>query len=456
VIERDPSEVGLATEAAYAGGDGRQPSVGIEATSTPTDPPAEEHETAGGAAANAPDSMVEAPDATDPADETSEADVPGVTPDRGEQMEPVSSRTFEDAWDPEQEQKESATVTRWPAGPRVALGFNLAKVPGQGEDSDPIVRHGRHLGLVGVFDGMGGAGGTVYETPEGQHTGAYLASRVARDVVEPRMLRLLDPDWNLDGPAVARELQRAVREALVETLRDLKAPASGLRSRLIRALPTTMAMIALQRRDSYGDRWTGHLLWSGDSRVYVLDPASGAHQLTTDDIRDAGDAMLNLRQDSVVSNVMSADTDFTVRHREVEFGAPFVAIAATDGCFGYLPSPMHFEHLVLAALRDSRDADGWSAAMQTAVSAVAGDDAAMGLLAVGADHAELQELFAARTTELERRWILPVDELTAQVHRAEQAADEARRRQTSDLARLWGGYKAEYERFLGSSDEREA
>jgi len=53
----------------------------------------------------------------------------------------------------------------------------------------------------------------VYETPDGPRTGAYLASRVARDVVEQRMVALLDPDWNLDGSAAA-DLQRSVRAAL--------------------------------------------------------------------------------------------------------------------------------------------------------------------------------------------------------------------------------------------------
>ncbi|HEX5967542.1 MAG TPA: hypothetical protein VFY88_03625 [Intrasporangium sp.] len=449
MIERSPSDAGFPREAAPA--EEQQPPAEEE------HPPAEEEPTPPlpQAPADEPAVAYHTPgDVPQSVDEGAPGTVPDPAP-QAEGDEQAQMRSLEDAWDPVREEA-SATVSRSPAGPRVALGFNLAKIPDHGEDSDPIVRHGRHLGLVGVFDGMGGAGGTVYETPEGQRTGAYLASRVARDVVEPRMLRLLDPEWNLDGPAAARDLQRAVKLALVETLRELKPPASGLRSRLIRALPTTMALIALQRRDSYGDRWTGHLLWSGDSRVYALEPGTGAHQLTTDDIRDGGDAMVNLRQDSVVSNVMSADTDFVVRHRQVDLEAPFVVIAATDGCFGYLPSPMHFEHLMLSALRDSNDADGWSAAMQAAISAVTGDDAAMGLLAVGADHAELQELFAARTAELERRWIRPLDELAAEVSRAEHALEQARHRQTTDLAQLWGRYKAEYERYFGAPDASEA
>ena len=92
-------------------------------------------------------------------------------------------------------------------GPTISFAFNLGKIPDQGEDSDPILRDGPDLGLLGVFDGMGGAGGTVYETPEGRRTGAYLASRIARDVVEQRMLDLLEPDWHLNGKAAARNLQ---------------------------------------------------------------------------------------------------------------------------------------------------------------------------------------------------------------------------------------------------------
>ena len=70
--------------------------------------------------------------------------------------------------------------------PTVSFGFNLGKIAGHGEDSDPILRDGPDLGLLAVFDGMGGAGGTVYETEDGPHSGAYLASRIARD---PRSCR---------------------------------------------------------------------------------------------------------------------------------------------------------------------------------------------------------------------------------------------------------------------------
>ena len=337
--------------------------------------------------------------------------------------------------------------------PTITFGFNLGKIPDQGEDSDPIVRAGRELGLVAVFDGMGGAGGTVYETPGGPRTGAYIASRVARDVVERRMLELMDPEWNLDGPSTAADLDRSVRAALVARLAELKAPKSGLRSKLLRALPTTMALVALQRREPSGDVWAAHVLWSGDSRAYVLEPATGVHQLSTDDIRDEGDAMANLREDSVVSNAMSADTDFVVHHRMVELRAPFVVIAATDGCFGYVRSPMHFERMLLTTLRDSPSTDEWSRVLQEQITAVTGDDAAMATLGIGADHDGFKDLFAERVSVLDERWVDPVDALATDVQRAEQAVDSAHRRQAEQTAALWAAYKTEYERYLHSPPE---
>jgi hypothetical protein len=316
------------------------------------------------------------------------------------------------------------------------------------------VRDGRDLGLVGVFDGMGGAGGTVYETPDGPRSGAYLASRIARDVVEQRMLALMDPEWNLNGPSTARDLHRSVRSALQTQLTRLNAPASGLRSRLLRALPTTMALLALQRREPGGDQWACHAFWAGDSRAYVLRPSTGAQQLTTDDIKDRGDAMANLREDSVVNNAMAADTDFVVHHHRVELTAPFLVLAATDGCFGYLPSPMHFEYLVLAALRDAPDADAWSAAVQAAITAVTGDDAAMAALGVGADHEQFQHLFAERVTKLETAWVRPLDALADDVARRERELTEARRSQQHQQAQLWAAYKPGYEALLSTAPDR--
>jgi serine/threonine protein phosphatase PrpC len=340
-----------------------------------------------------------------------------------------------------------------PARPTISFSFNLGKIAGQGEDADPILRDGRDLGLVAVFDGMGGAGGTVYETPDGPRSGAYLASRLARDVVEQRMLELLEPEWNLDGRSAAEDLRGSVERALAARLSELNAPPSALRSKLLRALPTTMALGALQRLEPAGPVWSCHVLWAGDSRVYVFEPEHGAHQLTTDDVRDRGDAMANLREDSVVSNAMSADTDFVVHHRQVELTAPFLLVAATDGCFGYVRSPMHFERLLLRTLLASDDTRAWSDALQREITAVTGDDAAMALLGVGADHDGFRALFEARAGEVEKEITAPIDELGAEVARVERQLDELRRRQADVAADTWARYKPAYEQYLDDAAE---
>ena len=340
-------------------------------------------------------------------------------------------------------------------GPTISFGFNLGKVPDHGEDSDPILRDGPDLGLVGVFDGMGGAGGTLYETPEGRRTGAYLASRIARDVVEQRMLDLLEPDWNLNGQAAAEDLHGSVQQALQERLEELKAPKSGLRSKLLRALPTTMAVVALQRTQPGGGTWACHMLWAGDSRAYVFEPA-GVRQLTSDDLRDPGDALSNLRADSVVSNALSADTEFHVNYRRIELEAPFLVACATDGCFGYMPTPMHFEHLVLGGLQGARSPAAWSTALQDQISQVTGDDAAMAMLGIGASLRQFQDLFAPRLRELEQNFIGPIDDLRDAITTAERDLEALRQRHVETTRSVWSRYKAGYERYLQTDDDASA
>ncbi len=333
----------------------------------------------------------------------------------------------------------------WP----VSLAFNLQRVAGHGEDSEPICLMGPEVALIAVFDGMGGAGGTIYETADGPRSGAYLASRVTRDAVQSRLVSLLNAG-RLDGSGAAREAERVSLEALQSLLAELRAPVSRLRSKLLRALPTTMALVALERRDVPTRTWTCQVLWAGDSRVYAM-TASGLHQLTVDDIRDHADAMANLREDAVINNAISADTAFMVNCKGVELAEPFLIIAATDGCFGYLPSPMHFERLLLATMADAQDPDEWSAALQRAINAVTGDDASMALAAPGVDLPDLQAVFADRLQTLEEQFLRPLDASASEVEQLAADLENARKRHAQIATDLWTAYKSDYNRFLPSA-----
>jgi hypothetical protein len=123
-------------------------------------------------------------------------------------------------------------------------------------------------------------------------------------------------------------------------------------------------------------------------------------------------------------------------------------VCATDGCFGYVRTPMHFEYLVLSHLLEARNTEAWSSALQAQIASVTGDDAAMSTLGVGADLEEFQRLFAPRVAELGSDFIEPLDELSDAVTRAEQELRALRERQLDEMADRWSRYKSGYERYL--------
>ena len=145
---------------------------------------------------------------------------------------------------------------------------------------------------------------------------------------------------------------------------------------------------------------------------------------------------------------MSADTEFHINYRRVELRSPFLVVCATDGCFGYVRTPMHFEYLVLSHLLEARTTEAWSSALQAEIAAITGDDAAMSTLGVGADLKEFQKLFAPRVGELASDFIEPLDELSGAVTRAEQELRALQSRQLEVMTERWNRYKSEYERYL--------
>ena len=328
------------------------------------------------------------------------------------------------------------------------FSFYTEKVPGEGEDSEPLLVVGQDRSIVAVFDGMGGAGGTVYDTPVGRHSGAWFASRAALDVVQGHLPELVGSGPEVDGAHAAGLLHDRLREALARRLADFGAPRSSLRSKLLRALPTTMALAHVVRAEPEGADWVCHCFWAGDSRVYTVDPETGAHQLTADDLRSDHDALQNLVDDAVMDNCISADTEFHINYRRVQLRAPFLLLAATDGCFGYVPSPMHFEHLILSQLQTATSVDGWRAGLRSAIESVAGDDATMALLAVGGDLAAIRAIFATRLEHLVKTYIEPLDEIEEQMRTTVQRADELRQRRLALRCELWSRYKPDYERLL--------
>lgn len=108
---------------------------------------------------------------------------------------------------------------------------------------------------------------------------------------------------------------------------------------MVRKFPTTLALAYAEKEE---DAIKIHLLWAGDSRVYLLDE-KGLAQLTRDDT-DVEDAFENLTNDGPMNNVLSSDGNYGINYKSVLLSTPTIVFAATDGCFGYIPTPMEFEY----------------------------------------------------------------------------------------------------------------
>lgn len=87
-----------------------------------------------------------------------------------------------------------------------------------------------------------------------------------------------------------------------------------------------------------------------------------------------------------MSNLVSADGRFEVSPGRVGFAHRSIVIAATDGCFGYVHSPIQFEALLLESVH-AAEADGsweaWQERLESRIVEITRDDATLGLACVG-------------------------------------------------------------------------
>ncbi len=320
----------------------------------------------------------------------------------------------------------------------IHLSIHTEVVPAGGEDAEPLLVFdtGASCCHLAVFDGMGGSGARAYGSA-GNQTGAYIASRLARNVLE--VLLRQERLCSIPEPGGAAELVAArLREAFERHARRLdeaeavidQLPGEGhsrLVSKMIRVLPTTLAAACVTAAE---DGLTVSALWAGDSRVYVLTPGEGLQQVTSDHLRYSGDAFSNLYDDSPLANFVSADQPFRVEASVHRFRWPLLVIAATDGCFGYWPSPMHFEEALLDSMCRARTIAGWCEDLEVRVRRVTADDASLVAVAPGAhSFRELAGAFRERLARLRAEFLPPPDQV--------------------DLLReLWARYRRSYESRL--------
>lgn len=239
--------------------------------------------------------------------------------------------------------------------------------------------------VVAVFDGCGGIGSRRYGNYSGK-TGAYIASRAVSGAVSHWFTNDKDED----------SLSDYIKNAL-----DVCSKYADKSGRMIGSLgksfPTTAALIHVKENDVFCH-------WAGDSRCYLLDD-EGLHQLSLDDI-DGEDAFSNITSDGVLTNVICGSSSFVLHKRKLPLNEPCLFITATDGCFGYLPTPFDFEYLITETLTGAKSIEEWRMALDSSIRDFTGDDYTMCISAYGfTDFSHIKKHFTSRNKELKNKYI---------------------------------------------------
>ncbi|MBQ9761548.1 MAG: protein phosphatase 2C domain-containing protein [Oscillospiraceae bacterium] len=308
------------------------------------------------------------------------------------------------------------------------LSFCKEILPGHGEDCY-CYTFCDTVGLLGVFDGCGGAGARKHEHYSGQ-TEAYVASRLVSGVFYDQFRRCYPSDME-----ATRFVGEVLAPAVNECLKTYQPPKEDsdfqIRGSMVRTLPTTAAAALVRQLDD--SKMQVDAIWAGDSRVYILDEW-GLAQLTVDDT-SVPDPMENLYEDGVLRNILCTEKAAKLRMNSVTVSQPALVLAATDGCFGYVSTPMEFEGMLLDTLMVSENVAQWEEQLAQVIGQFAGDDHTLCLGAFGyQDFTEMKRAFSRRYQSLCAQCLDTISQLPL----------EDRQTRTE----LWNLYQDNYCRFL--------
>lgn len=297
------------------------------------------------------------------------------------------------------------------------------KIPTAGEDSycygvseDSV--------LMGVFDGCGGSGAKRYPIYQ-EKTGAYIGARAVAGAV---LHWFEDEPHFLEHGRNSETIKAAIGRSLTVCKENAGNQGSKIRGSISKEFPTTAA---LARCGVGADGVYVECYWAGDSRVYLLDE-DGLAQLTADDLDDL-DAFENLSGDGVMTNVISASHVFALHSRKLVLQKPCVLFAATDGCFGYIPSPMEFEGLLLEQLEKAGSMTEFEKGVHGELTKVAGDDFTLVGAVIGfGTFLNLKSKLGERNQKLKEYYLSNID----------PEKPEGRRQ-------VWNRYRRNYYRLYG-------
>ena len=326
---------------------------------------------------------------------------------------------------------------------------------GLGEDSDPIFLNRDSFVVIGVLDGMGGAGGAECVSDFGDsHTKAYVASRIIKEAIEKALCKLTSLP---EIPDLIAFLEKVIANRFEEE--RLKYPpksTGGLRSTLIKEYPTTLAMIIASVDD---DKYIIDSIWAGDSRNYIWN-RNGLFQISKDDLKGNLDPLQNLREDAPMSNCLQADAPIRLNNKRISIPIEekFMIISATDGCFGYYPSPMDFEKILLESLKNAESYEEWKKRLSSAFEFVTGDDFSYSIASFNFSRfKDLSKLAKKSLKGCLQKYFLKRKEYENAVRKKQQLESlisEYENELLSQINKIWPSYKQSYLKFVSRDEKR--
>lgn len=299
------------------------------------------------------------------------------------------------------------------------MGIYQEKIQNNGEDAY-LFSINKTAALIGVFDGCGGSGAKRY-TKLSRKTGAYIASRIVSGSVKAWFGR----SCSANNGFQTNTLQEEIKSNL-QFCNTLAEEDSKILSPMVKVFPTTAAFAVCS---PLNNQIIVDYFWAGDSRVYVLD-SDGLAQLSVDDL-SVPDAMENLYDDGIMTNVISLSKEFVLHHGQIALKEPAIVFAATDGCFAYLPTPMDFEYLLIDHLLSSASVSEFESRFTNTLALIAGDDFTLSGIAIGyGSFSELKKSLAQEGNLLYSQYISRLQES-----------------ERDEKTNLWEIYKEKYLRY---------
>lgn len=285
----------------------------------------------------------------------------------------------------------------------------------------------KSTGMIAVFDGCGGSGARKH-TEYANHSEAFMASRLCAGALYECMQNHFPCDMSAEQ--FSKEiLTPCISERIATNIPPEKV--NGVKIKGMRTLPSTMATALIQSGN--GGTLSVSPIWAGDSRVYILD-STGLSQITVDDSNQP-DPMEGLYDDGTLTNVICGNKPIALNHRTITIKPPFMVIVATDGCFGYVSTPMEFEGMILHTMLESSNVIQWEDNLRKLIASYAGDDHTLCLASLGyGSFANIQKSFSRRYDELKKNYLETIW--------ATPWEDRDTRR------RLWNEYRTNYLKYI--------